>query len=204
MVLFKELIIYDRYSLHNASFGLRQFHVGIAQGATAFAMLLGGLGIQLFRKWLNVKNSPIWMALVSSAILIFYIALYFESMIGFIIFTFGFMAILFISTCINIFVFSLIQEESPSHLTGKVIGILVATIGGLTPLGLRGIGMMFRNFLILFGVLMISSGVAKLSLGKRNQEVRKHSIYLLHHKAIVSVCRVGLATTNFYYHYENL
>lgn len=123
MVLFKELIIYDRYSLHNASnasFGLRQFHVGIAQGATAFAMLLGGLGIQLFRKWLNVKNSPIWMTLMSSAILILYIALYFEGMIGFIIFTFDFMVILFISTCINIFVFSLIQEESPSHLTGKL------------------------------------------------------------------------------------
>ena len=159
-----------------AVFGLRQFHVGVAQGATAFAMLLGGLGIQLFKKWLSVKNSPIWMALMSFAILILYIALYFEGMIGFLIFTFGFMVILFISTCVNIFTFSLIQEESPSHLTGKVIGILIAIVGILTPLGLRGIGMMFGHFeenlnmlfLILFGILIISSSIAKIILREKS------------------------------------
>jgi len=161
-----------------ATFGLGHFHVGIAQGAVAFAMLLAGLGIQLFKKWLSVKLAPVWLMLISSAVLILLLALNFEGVIGFLIFTFGFMIIQFLLTCLNILLFSLIQEESPSHLTGKVFGIILAIASLMIPLGLRGIGAMFSYFagnlgmlfLIVFGTLMLSSGVAKIFLGGKKYE----------------------------------
>lgn len=159
-----------------AVFGLGQFHVGIGQGAIAVAMLIGGVGIGLVKKWLHLNTIGIWMGAMSLAVLILVAALHFSGMQGFIIFIFGFIVMLVIGTCFNIFAFSLIQEETPSHLVGKVFAMIGAIAGLLVPVGLQGIGLLFNLFtdrlniffLLICGVLLLVSLVVYFIF--RNEE----------------------------------
>jgi len=161
-------------------FGLNQFHVGVAQGTIAIAMLLGGLSAQVLKKWLTMKTISIWFGGGGCAVLILALALNFTGLIGLAIFTLGFMVIQFLITCINVFIISSIQAESPSHLIGKVIGIVVAIAGLLTPVGLRGIGILFNHFegnliplfLLISVVLILGAGLTKVLLREKKVQAK--------------------------------
>jgi len=162
-------------------FGLGQFHIGIGQGAIAIAMLIGGIGIGLVKKWLHLDTVGIWMGAMSLAILILVVALNFSGLIGFAIFIFGFIVMLVIGTCFNIFAFSLIQEETPDHLIGKVFAMIGAIAGLLVPVGLQGIGLLFNLFtgnlstffLLIFGVLLFIAVVVYMIFRNEERPVAK-------------------------------
>jgi len=95
---------------------------------------------------LSFKKIPLITALMASGVLFLAVSINFTDMIGFMVLTFGFMFILFLSTVFNIFIFSRIQQETPDYLVGKVMGLIMAFAMILIPLGITLIGWLFNVF----------------------------------------------------------
>lgn len=136
-------------------FGLYELQVGFAQGAIAFSMLLGGIFSGSIKKWLSYETFPVFLVLTTLPLLLLAFAATLSGWAGYLIFTFAFMVMFFFVTCINVFMLSTVQGETPEHLVGKVMGMGIAILGSLTPIILHFNGYLFSVFADSFPLLFI-------------------------------------------------
>lgn len=127
------------------------FVYGLSMGIIQFSSILGALLIGKFEKQLRKDNIHWWLAIIASFMLPMALG-----MTPFIL-SFGFVPaftlymgfsipVLMCTQMISIFALTIIQKETPNHLLGKVMAIVMAAAQIAAPLGQLAYGKLFEVF----------------------------------------------------------
>lgn len=158
---------------------------GFAQGAMAAGGLAGGIGAGVFANKLKVYKAGGLLIVcaacvfpISAALLLFS-----SGMIHYLVLTVCCFFIMVCSTIFTVQMLAFIQTETPPHLIGKVIAVILTASMCAQPLGNACYGVLFelcRGFeyavVLLSGVLsLIVALIAKRIFGKFSEEEKKQS-----------------------------
>ena len=158
---------------------------GFAQGAMAAGGLAGGIGAGVFANKLKVYKAG--GLLIVCAACVFPISaallLFLSGMIHYLVLTVCCFFIMVCSTIFTVQMLAFIQTETPPHLIGKVIAVILTASMCAQPLGNACYGVLFelcRGFeyavVLLSGVLsLIVALIAKRIFGKFSEEEKKQS-----------------------------
>lgn len=144
---------------------------GFAQGALAAGSLTGGICAGVFAERLSLKNAGGLIA--ACAVLMFPIgiglAVCSSGMVNYGILTVCCFGGMVVSTLFTVQMMSFIQAETPRHLTGKVIAVILAIANCAQPLGNALYGVLFEACSgFEFAVALFSCGTSLLiALGSR-------------------------------------
>lgn len=148
-------------------FEMSEEHFGFAQAGIGAAMLLGSVAVGTGKlgSWLHIKRIPKLLGILGIVSLPLAVAVLpnlinnENNLLPYILFTLGFMLIMFIFSIINILAMVSVQEKVPSHLVGKVMAIMMSIVSLATPIGQFLLGFLLETFasqlFILFFVISI-------------------------------------------------
>lgn len=119
---------------------------GFAQGALAAGGLTGGIGAGIFAGRLSIQKAgnlitacAVWVFPMGASLILFS-----SGIINYIIITVCCFAIMVCSTLFTVQMMSFVQKETPRHLTGKVIAVILTVSMCAQPLGNAMYGVLFE------------------------------------------------------------
>ncbi|KOP70465.1 hypothetical protein AMS59_19745 [Lysinibacillus sp. FJAT-14745] len=133
--------------------GMSDSLFGLTQGGISLSMIFAAVAIGFISKKLKVNNLYLWF--VASGILFIPMAITVypefvnssgEITLQFLVFSFSSMLIMFAITIINIFIITLLQQQTPNLLLGKVMAILTAVSTCSVPVGQVLFGTLIDKF----------------------------------------------------------
>ncbi|MEY9973204.1 MFS family permease [Lysinibacillus sp. RC46] len=133
--------------------GMSDSLFGITQGGISLSMIFAAIAIGIISKKLKVNNLYLWF--VASGFLFIPMALTIypefvnnngEITLQYLIFLLSSMLIMFAITIINIFIITLLQQQTPNLLLGKVMAILTAVSTCSVPVGQVLFGTLIDRF----------------------------------------------------------
>lgn len=140
---------------------------GYSQGALAAGGLVGGIFVGLFAQKMNVKN--VYLLLLAGSVLLLPTAaalcLGLPPFITYLVISVSCFLMMSVATMVTVQLLTFIQGETPAHLTGKVLSLVMALAMCAQPLGQAVYGILFDVFqtapyVIVFGAAVISGGIA--------------------------------------------
>ena len=144
--------------------------LGIAQGALGLGGLIGGLLAGTSTQKLKIRYNYIYLLICSSTALIMGISLMsaIPTSIGFWLITIMSFVTMCVSTMFTISIFTVVQQQTPIHLLGKVMATIIAVSSCFQPIGQAIYGELFENletisWVIMVGAAIVSFGVSILS-----------------------------------------
>lgn len=150
--------------------GMSDADLGIAQGALGLGGLIGGLLAGTSTQKLKIRYNYIYLLICSSTALIMGISLMsvVPSSIGFWLITVMSFITMCVSTMFTISIFTVVQQQTPIHLLGKVMATIIAVSSCFQPIGQAIYGELFENletisWVIMVGAAIVSFGVSILS-----------------------------------------
>lgn len=145
---------------------------GFAQGALAAGGLAGGIGAGVFAGRLKIHKAG--SLLIACALCVFpmgaVLLLSSSGMIHYVVITACCFAVMVCSTVFTVQMMSFIQRETPAHLIGKVIAVILTVSMCAQPLGNAFYGILFEICKGFEYAVVLFSGVVSLliALGARN------------------------------------
>lgn len=119
---------------------------GFAEGALAAGGLAGGIAAGIFAKRLSIRKSG--NLVIACAVCVFPISaalmLFSSGIINYLVITVCCFAIMIFSTIFTVQMMSFIQAETPQHLIGKVIAVILTVSMCAQPLGSALYGVLFE------------------------------------------------------------
>ena len=150
--------------------GMSDADLGIAQGALGLGGLIGGLLAGTSTQKLKIRYNYIYLLICSSTALIMGISLMsaIPTSIGFWLITIMSFVTMCVSTMFTISIFTVVQQQTPIHLLGKVMATIIAVSSCFQPIGQAIYGEQFENletisWVIMVGAAIVSFGVSILS-----------------------------------------
>ena len=150
--------------------GMSDADLGIAQGALGLGGLIGGLLAGTSTQKLKIRYNYIYLLICSSTALIMGISLMsaVPTSIGFWLITIMSFVTMCVSTMFTISIFTVVQQQTPIHLLGKVMATIIAVSSCFQPIGQAIYGELFENletisWVIMVGAAIVSFGVSILS-----------------------------------------
>lgn len=150
--------------------GMSDADLGIAQGALGLGGLIGGLLAGTSTQKLKIRYNYIYLLICSSTALIMGISLMsaIPTSIGFWLITIMSFVTMCVSTMFTISIFTVVQQQTPIHLLGKVMATIIAVSSCFQPIGQAIYGELFENletisWVIMVGAAIVSFGVSILS-----------------------------------------
>ena len=150
--------------------GMSDADLGIAQGALGLGGLIGGLLAGTSTQKIKIRYNYIYLLICSSTALIMGISLMsvVPSSIGFWLITVMSFITMCVSTMFTISIFTVVQQQTPIHLLGKVMATIIAVSSCFQPIGQAIYGELFENletisWVIMVGAAIVSFGVSILS-----------------------------------------
>lgn len=150
--------------------GMSDADLGIAQGALGLGGLIDGLLAGTSTQKLKIRYNYIYLLICSSTALIMGISLMsaIPTSIGFWLITIMSFVTMCVSTMFTISIFTVVQQQTPIHLLGKVMATIIAVSSCFQPIGQAIYGELFENletisWVIMVGAAIVSFGVSILS-----------------------------------------
>lgn len=150
--------------------GMSDADLGIAQGALGLGGLIGGLLAGTSTQKLKIRYNYIYLLICSSTALIMGISLMsaIPTSIGFWLITIMSFVTMCVSIIFTISIFTVVQQQTPIHLLGKVMATIIAVSSCFQPIGQAIYGELFENletisWVIMVGAAIVSFGVSILS-----------------------------------------
>lgn len=143
--------------------------LGVTQGLLAVGGILGGLLTVLLEKILRPQKAyiPLFFCAACTCLMGVGIAAIGTPLTKYIILSVTGLAITIFSTMFSIQMLSVVQEETPQHLVGKVIACIMTFIMCVQPIGQFMYGILFERFtnpsILIIGVGAISLAIAMYS-----------------------------------------
>lgn len=150
--------------------GMSDADLGIAQGALGLGGLIGGLLAGTSTQKIKIRYNYIYLMICSATALIMGISLMsaIPTSIGFWLITIMSFVTMCVSTMFTISIFTVVQQQTPIHLLGKVMATIIAVSSCFQPIGQAIYGELFENletisWVIMVGAAIVSFGVSILS-----------------------------------------
>ncbi len=146
---------------------------GFAQGALAAGGLVGGIGAGIFADRLDVRKSA--QILTACALCVFPMGLTLllsdSGILNYLVLTVCCFLIMVFSTVFTVQMMSMIQTETPPHLTGKVIAVTLTFSMCSQPLGNTLYGILFEACRGFESLVVLFSGTVSLMIAVKAQKV---------------------------------
>ncbi|MCI9596997.1 MAG: MFS transporter [Firmicutes bacterium] len=168
--------------------GLANRLYGFAQGALAAGGLVGGICAGVFAKKLEIQKSAVILGICAACVFPMGIALRLSpsGIINYAVITVCCFTIMLFSTIFTVQMMSFIQRETPRHLIGKVIAVILTVSLCAQPLGNAMYGVLFEVCRGFEYMVILFSGSASLliAIGARSvfQRFSVQSDGLIHEK----------------------
>ena len=144
--------------------------LGITQGALGLGGLAGGLLGGIIGGRLKLKNGYLLLAGCSVSALVMGIGLFsfVPPLVGYWLITGMSFAAMALSTMFTIQMCSMVQQQTPSHLIGKIMALIMAVANCAAPAGLAMYGLLFDvcsmvPWAIMLGAAVVSIGISLYS-----------------------------------------
>lgn len=144
--------------------------LGITQGALGFGGLAGGILGGIIGGRLKLKNGYLLLAGCSVSALVMGIGLFsiVPPLVGYWLITAMSFAAMALSTMFTIQMCSMVQQQTPSHLIGKIMALIMAVANCAAPAGQALYGLLFDvcsnvPWAVLLGAAVISIGISVYS-----------------------------------------
>ena len=147
--------------------------VGIAQSALGLGGLVGGILSSAVIQKLNLKDNHILLIICSVCALFMGIALVemIPEAIGFWIITGMSFVTMCVSTIFTVTLFAAIQRQTPTHLLGKIMAVIIAVSNCSQPIGQALYGIAFDSYKHMPWVIMCVSAVLALFISIYSKRV---------------------------------
>ena len=146
---------------------------GFAQGALAAGGLVGGIGAGIFADRLDVRRSA--QILTACALCVFPMGLTLllsdSGILNYLVLTVCCFLIMVFSTVFTVQMMSMIQTETPPHLTGKVIAVTLTFSMCSQPLGNTLYGILFEACRGFESLVVLFSGTVSLMIAVKARKV---------------------------------
>lgn len=146
---------------------------GFAQGALAAGGLVGGIGAGIFADRLDVRKSA--QILTACALCVFPMGLTLllsdSGILNYLVLTVCCFLIMVFSTVFTVQMMSMIQTETPPHLTGKVIAVTLTFSMCSQPLGNTLYGILFEACRGFESLVVLFSGTVSLMIALKARKV---------------------------------
>ncbi|MDE7318503.1 MAG: MFS transporter [Lachnospiraceae bacterium] len=146
---------------------------GFAQGALAAGGLVGGIGAGIFADRLDVRKSA--KILTACALCVFPMGLTLllsdSGILNYLVLTVCCFLIMVFSTVFTVQMMSMIQTETPPHLTGKVIAVTLTFSMCSQPLGNALYGILFEACRGFESLVVLFSGTVSLMIAIKARKV---------------------------------
>lgn len=146
---------------------------GFAQGALAAGGLVGGIGAGIFADRLDVRKSA--QILTACALCVFPMGLTLllsdSGILNYLVLTVCCFLIMVFSTVFTVQMMSMIQTETPPHLTGKVIAVTLTFSMCSQPLGNTLYGILFEACRGFESLVVLFSGTVSLMIAIKARKV---------------------------------
>ena len=141
--------------------GMYDAALGIAQGAMGLGGLAGGLLAGAFAKKLKLKDSYIPLVICSIAALFMGISLLngIPQSISFAVISAMCFAAMCASTMFSVAMLTVVQQQTPPQLLGKIMAAIMAVSGCSHPIGQAAYGLLFEAFADMPYAVMLGSAV---------------------------------------------
>lgn len=138
--------------------GMRDELLGLTQGILALGGLCGGILVAIFGKKLQLNNSYILLFFCSLTVGVMALPLLFSmsNVICYLTITIGCFAIMALATMFNVQMIATVQKETPSHLIGKVIALMMSLAMCAQPIGQAIYGVVFDILANNTGYILIT------------------------------------------------
>lgn len=146
--------------------GMSDADLGIAQGALGLGGLIGGLLAGTSTQKLKIRYNYIYLLICSSTALIMGISLMsaVPTSIGFWLITIMSFVTMCVSTMFTISIFTVVQQQTPIHLLGKVMATIIAVSSCFQPIGQAIYGELFENLETISWVIMVGAAIVSFSV----------------------------------------
>ena len=146
--------------------GMSDADLGIAQGALGLGGLIGGLLAGTSTQKLKIRYNYIYLLICSSTALIMGISLLsaIPTSIGFWLITIMSFVTMCVSTMFTISIFTVVQQQTPIHLLGKVMATIIAVSSCFQPIGQAIYGELFENLETISWVIMVGAAIVSFSV----------------------------------------
>ena len=146
--------------------GMSDADLGIAQGALGLGGMIGGLLAGTSTQKLKIRYNYIYLLICSSTALIMGISLMsaIPTSIGFWLITIMSFVTMCVSTMFTISIFTVVQQQTPIHLLGKVMATIIAVSSCFQPIGQAIYGELFENLETISWVIMVGAAIVSFSV----------------------------------------
>ncbi|MEG2012323.1 MAG: MFS transporter [Anaerovoracaceae bacterium] len=141
--------------------GMSDELLGLTQGILALGGLCGGILVAIFSKKLQLNNSYILLFFCSLTVGVMALPLLFgmRNVICYITITLGCFVIMALATMFSVQMIATVQKETPSHLIGKVIALMMSLAMCAQPIGQAIYGVVFDILANNTGYILITVAV---------------------------------------------
>lgn len=150
--------------------GMDDKYFGFTQGAISLSMIFSAVAIGLISSRLRINNLYLWFVVTGVLFIPMAVSIYpailnqeGKGFIQYVVFSLCTMMIMFVITIINIFIMTMLQQQTPNILLGKVVAILTAVSTCAVPIGQIIFGSLIDRFAINIYILVLS--VAIITIG---------------------------------------
>lgn len=166
-MFFSAMLIVSMPVLITQYLGLSNQLYGYSQGALAAGGLFGGIMVGVLAKKLDVKKVYLLLIIASFLLLpiVFSLWIGFPPFVSYLIISVSCFLVISVATMTTIQLITFIQGETPTHLTGKVLSLVMGLAMCAQPIGQTIYGLLFDIFkttpyFIILGATIISLGIA--------------------------------------------
>ncbi|MDO5558284.1 MAG: MFS transporter [Oscillospiraceae bacterium] len=137
-------------------------YLGFTQGAMGLGGIAGGLLTGIVSSKLRISGNYLLLAVCSAAALIMGLSLFpiVPSIVSYVVITLMVLITMSASTMFSISMLTLVQQQTPSHLLGKIMAVIMAVTSCSQPLGNVLYGLLFDAFIDIPWIIMIFSAVS--------------------------------------------
>lgn len=147
--------------------------LGIAQGAMGLGGLAGGILAGAAAEKLKIKNGYLTLVACSLAAFLMGISI-FEAIpqgIGYIMITGASFGAMCASTMFSVSMLTAVQRNTPAHLLGKIMAVIIAVSSCSQPIGQAAYGILFGIFANKPYVVMLAAAVAAMYISMRSKRI---------------------------------
>ena len=147
--------------------------LGITQGALGLGGLAGGLLGGIIGGRLKLKNGYLLLAGCSVSALVMGIGLFsfVPPLVGYWLITGMSFAAMALSTMFTIQMCSMVQQQTPSHLIGKIMALIMAVANCAAPAGQAMYGLLFDVCSMVPGAIMLGAAVVSIGISLYSKKV---------------------------------
>ena len=153
--------------------GMSDAALGIVQGAMGLGGLAGGILAGVFAKKMKLRDSHITLVICSFAAFFMGISLFnsIPHIVAFAIINVMCFAAMSASTMFSVAMLTVVQQQAPPQLLGKIMSAIMAVSGCSHPLGQAAYGVLFDVFEVKPYIVMLGSAVFSLIIALYSRKI---------------------------------